>query len=548
MRLTDASVAIRPRTPWEAIDLGVLLAQRHRALLMTSWAFVTLPVFALLTLLLWDYPSVSILVFWWLKPAYERLPLLILSQALFGSTPSLKQALKSFPSALKPQLIATLTWRRLSLSRSFYQPVQQLEGLDGLPRAQRIAVLGQKDSRAARLLTALGSTFEMTFWIGLMVLFYAMIPPQIEADWSWRSLLDIEGEWNWLEHLTNGFYALVLIVWGPVYVSCGFSLYLNRRTALEAWDIELGFRKLRERVLGSAVALLFGGVLALTLLPSSAMAESAANQLMAAPSMADETPSESGNSCPLPPLDNPQTDEDVAPPDSPRLLNQPLTSQASQNAIHSVLEQPPFKNPKPVSGWRIAQPAYDAKHDAKSAETPNWLARLVVGALNLGKTLSTVFGAMLWTLLGLTVAWVIWRYRAWFATFVDKSPRKAIAPRDTPHQLFGLQVRAETLPTDVAGAAERLWQQSPREALSLLYRALLSRLLTDYQLPLKSADTEGQILARIAELKQPSLDDFSHELTHHWQNLAYGHQVPPDHARQALCSGWRKLFAQEART
>jgi hypothetical protein len=542
MRLTDASVVIRPRTPWEAIDLGVLLAQRHRALLMTSWAVVTLPIFALLTLLLWDYPSVAVLVFWWLKPAYERLPLLILSQALFGSAPSLRQALQSFPSALKPQLIASLTWRRLSLSRSFYQPVQQLEGLDGLPRAQRIAVLGQKDSWAARLLTALGSALELTFWIGLMVLFYAMIPPQIEANWSWRSLLDIEGEWNWLEHLTNGFYALVLIVWGPVYVSCGFALYFNRRTALEAWDIELGFRKLRQRVLGSALALLLGGFLALTLLPSPVMAESAPNQSMADQSMVGEIPSESGNSCPLPPLDNPQTDEDVAPPDSPRLLNQPLTSQASQNAIHAVLEQPPFKNPKPVSGWRIAQP----KHDARTGDTPNWLARLVVGLLNVGKTLSTVFGALLWTLLGVTFAWVIWRYRAWFATFVGTSPPKATAPKDIPHQLFGLQVRAETLPTDVADAAERLWQQSPREALSLLYRALLSRLLTDYHLPLKSADTEGQILARIAELKQPPLDDFSHELTRHWQNLAYGHQVPPDQARQTLCSGWRKLFAQAA--
>ncbi|WP_455913229.1 DUF4129 domain-containing protein [Pseudomonas syringae] len=544
MRLTDASVVIRPRTPWEAIDLGVLLAQRHRALLMTSWAIVTLPVFALITLLLWDYPSVAVLVFWWLKPAYERLPLLILSQALFGSAPSLRQALKSFPSALKPQLIASLTWRRLSLSRSFYQPVQQLEGLDGLPRAQRIAVLGQKDSRAARLLTALGSTLELTFWIGLMVLFYAMIPPQIEADWSWRSLLDIEGEWNWLEHLTNGFYALVLIVWGPVYVSCGFALYLNRRTALEAWDIELGFRKLRQRVMGSALALLLGGCLALTLLPSSALAESALNPSMTDPSMADEIPGESGNSCPLPPLDNPQTDENVASPDSPRLRNQLLTSQASQDAIHSVLEQPPFKNPKPVSGWRIAQPKQDASHDARSAETLTWLARLVVGLLNVGKTLSTLFGALLWTLVGLTVAWVIWRYRAWFATFVGKSPPKAIAPQDLPQQLFGLQVRAESLPTDVASAAERLWQQSPREALSLLYRALLSRLLTDYQLPLRSADTEVQILARIAELKQPSLDDFSHELTRHWQNLAYGHQMPPDQARQTLCADWRKLFAQ----
>ena len=47
MRLTDASVAIRPRSAWEAVDLGVLLAQRHAGLLMGSWAIVTLPVFAL---------------------------------------------------------------------------------------------------------------------------------------------------------------------------------------------------------------------------------------------------------------------------------------------------------------------------------------------------------------------------------------------------------------------------------------------------------------------------------------------------------------------
>jgi hypothetical protein len=297
MRLIDASVAIRPRTPWEALDLGILLAQKHRTLLMLSWAIVTLPLFTLLTVLLWDYPSLAILVFWWLKPAYERLPLLILSQALFGSAPSLKQALKHFPSVLKPQLIASLTWRRFSLSRAFFQPVHQLEGLDGLPRAQRLAVLGQNNVMIARWLTAAGSAIELTFWLGLMVLFYAMIPPQIEADWSWRSLLDVEGEWNWLEHLTNGFYALVLVVWGPVYVSCGFALYLNRRTTLEAWDIELGFRKLRQRVLGSALTILLSSFLTLALLPVPAMADL---------SEAEAAPAESGYSCPLPPLDNPQ--------------------------------------------------------------------------------------------------------------------------------------------------------------------------------------------------------------------------------------------------
>ncbi|MDF2795203.1 MAG: hypothetical protein K0S85_2956 [Pseudomonas orientalis] len=80
MRLTDASVVIRPRTSWEAMDLGVLMAREHRAVLMGSWALVSLPVFMLLTALLWQYPSYAIFLFWWLKPAFERLPLFICSR------------------------------------------------------------------------------------------------------------------------------------------------------------------------------------------------------------------------------------------------------------------------------------------------------------------------------------------------------------------------------------------------------------------------------------------------------------------------------------
>jgi hypothetical protein len=150
MRLSDATVAIRPRSSWEAMDLGVLMSQQHRRLLMTSWAIVTLPLFAMLTLLLWDSPSLAVLIFWWLKPAYERLPLYILSKALFGETPTLKQALREFPRLLKPQLLASLTWRRLSLSRSFLLPVVQLEGLDGTARQQRLQVLLQRNAGAAQ--------------------------------------------------------------------------------------------------------------------------------------------------------------------------------------------------------------------------------------------------------------------------------------------------------------------------------------------------------------------------------------------------------------
>jgi len=98
------------------------------------------------------------------------------------------------------------------------------------------------------------------------------------------------------------------------------------------------------------------------------------------------------------------------------------------------------------------------------------------------------------------------------------------------------------LPTDVAGEAERLWSAQPRQALGLLYRAMLSRLLHERLLPLKNAHTESEALQLIATLQEPTLTHFATLLTQHWQNLAYGHQAPPNEALGELCSAWRGLF------
>ena len=273
MRLSEASVVIRPRTSWEAMDLGVRMAQEYRLLLMSSWAMVTLPIFILLTVLLWRYPSMAMFVFWWLKPAFDRLPLYILSKALFGETPCLRQAVRQWPRLLKGQLLASLTWRRLSLSRSFVMPVSQLEGLDGNARQIRLGVLLQRNAGAARWLTTIGVHMEIGLWFGCMALFYLFIPQQLELDWDWQRLALASGsEGLWLEHLSNAFYALILVFWEPIYVACGFSLYLNRRTVLEAWDLELVFRRLRQRLSSVAPLLL---VAALMLVPfiHPAMAE-----------------------------------------------------------------------------------------------------------------------------------------------------------------------------------------------------------------------------------------------------------------------------------
>lgn len=512
MRLSDATVVIRPRPTWEAMDLGVLLSQRHRRLLMTSWAIVTLPVFAVLSWVFWDSPSLAVFIFWWLKPAFERLPLYILSKALFGETPSLKQALRQWPRLLKPQLLASLTWRRFSLNRSFLMPVMQLEGLDGDARQQRLQVLLQRDAGAARWLTMIGAHLEAALWIGLMVLFYFLLPQQVAIDWSWQSLIAATTQdWQWLEHLTNGFYALVLVLWEPIYVACGFSLYLNRRTVLEAWDIELVFRRLRQR-LSHAIPVLLMAIFLL-----------------------------------MPGERSVWANENVISPDSPRLLEQPLTSQASRDSIKAILEQPPFKNKETITRYRFGE-VKTSTESANDENIPPWLSALfkLFDSQRFG-ALATLIEVFLWGAVITAVGLLAWYYRAWLQTFVSRRPKpRGKIERPLPQQAFGLDLSRETLPADIAASAERLWQTNPREALGLLYRALLSHLLHDFNITLKAADTEGQVLARVEQLQQPTLLAFSKNLTGHWQNMAYGHRLPPAHSQQELCDGWRALFGSEA--
>ncbi|VXC92567.1 conserved membrane hypothetical protein [Pseudomonas sp. 8Z] len=525
MRLTEASVAIRPRSAWEALDLGVLMAQRHARLLMLSWALVTLPIFALLCALLWQYPGWAIFLFWWLKPAYERLPLYILSQALFGTTPTLKQALKAWPSLLKPQLLASLTWRRLSTTRSFDLPVLQLEGLSGQARSQRLIVLGQRSNGAATWLTVVGVHLETALWMGLGTLFYLMLPQQIELNWNWQSLVTPDsGEWLWLEHLSNAGYALLLIAWEPVYVACGFTLYLNRRTELEAWDIELVLRRLRQRLIGTAYALLLGCALLLGQPATTAWADEAA----------------------------PATQLDPHGPDAPRLLKQPLSSQAAHDGISRLLDAPPFQHRESVTRWRLGEEQQQTEDEPEQAqpETDNSFADLLEKLFNFSNSLDTLaqlFEVLLWGSLLALLAFILWRCRDWLQTFGERlglpKKRQRIA---APTQLFGLEVAPQSLPDDVASEAQRLWDSDPRAALGLLYRALLSRLLYEHQLALKASHTEGEVLGLVENLNHQDLQSYSEQLTRHWQALAYGHRQPSAEQAQALCQSWRELFDQGA--
>lgn len=511
MSLSAAEAALRPRTPWEAVDLGVHLAQRHAALLLGSWALLTLPLFALLSLLLWRWPGLVLLLFWWLKPAFERLPLHILARALFGATPTLGQALRAWPGLLRGELLASLLTRRLSLSRSFTLPLLQLENLRGRQRSARLAALGRR-SGEARWLTLLGTHIEMLLCGGLLSLGYFLLPSQLVEPRDWLFLLLSPPEdWLWLEHLGNAAYALVLVVWEPVYVACGFSLYLNRRSELEAWDLELAFRRLLERLGQSALALLL--VLALGLPGTPALA---------APEPADGAE----ELCPLPPGDPGSQAE--------RLTHQALSSRQAQTEIRSLLAQPPFQRGERRFDWGWTWPKHTPRTPNAPAAIPAWT-----------QALATLLEALLWAALLVGVGLLLWRWRVWQRLFAARRAPRAAAAAAPPSQLFGLAVDPQSLPADLPGSVERLWAADPRAALALLYRGLLSYLLHERHLPLQAAHTEGEVLVLVQRLDDPQLSCFAIDLLAAWQALAYGSQAPQPELGSRLCAAWRRLHAAE---
>ena len=121
------------------------------------------------------------------------------------------------------------------------------------------------------------------------------------------------------------------------------------------------------------------------------------------------------------------------------------------------------------------------------------------------------------------------------------------AKEDAPVILFGLDVTPESLPTDVPAQVMRLWEAgATRDALSLLYRASLSRLIDRYQVAFHASHTEVECASLVRAHGIESLSEFFWELTQVWRRLAYGHRLPAGDTVRALCDDWTRELANDS--
>lgn len=491
MELDRIAVTVRPRSPWEAIDLGFAMARHWFLPLWLLWLTLALPVYLLAALLLPAQPVWVILIVWWCKPMYEPLLLFWLSRALFGDQISLNAVLRRAGSITWPQLLSNLSWRRLSPGRSFNMPVTVLEGLRGRARRERIRVLG-RGQQAGTWLTFVGVHFEFAIEISVLLLIVVLLPEELRWIDLDNLLFNPGRLGQWLQHIGN---ILAMSLIAPFYVAAGFALYLARRTELEAWDIEIAFR----RMAGHHRASSAGVISLLPLLLSTLLL--------------------------LAPVSGPE----AAVPDR----------EQAKATIEAVLEDKAFGEKRQVTYWHYIGRKDEAQENASWLE---WILQIVEG---FGRGFAAFGKALLLVLGGVALAWVLYKAllnRNLLHTGAGPGRRRG---RDSspPATLFGLDLAHDTLPKDVVAACRQLCRQGElRAALSLLYRGVLVRLLQRGWLDLPESATEGECLARVRERCEAPLVDYFSRLSQLWIQLAYAHRLPEQQQVLLLCDEWQRLF------
>jgi hypothetical protein len=496
VQLERIALHLRARSGWEAIDLGFSMATAWWRSIWLTWCVVFWPLALVLHLALPGHTFMCCLILWWFKPLIDRFVLHVLSRSVFGDQPLLAQTLSAWRSILSPGLWSALTWQRpFDWFRSFMLPVAQLEKQRGKGASDRKRVLGQRLRGHALMLGFVCLLFELVVQVGLLSLLTIWFGSEASPAELFEPNTWIWDQWNAIYSIV---YVLAVTFIEPFYVASGFSLYLNRRVVLEAWDIELALRRLAVRLQKTIVPVLcllmmVGFVLSYSSVASAR--EQHANQMQK--EFIDEQQAKQAR---------------------------PVQTRARQVAI-DVLSQKKFGYYQNIEAWRLRK-----KEKKEEEKTPVRAPSSVIWAL------SSAAQTLGWALLVLLVLVVIWGIARKWAP-LQKEPKIAALPT----VLFGLSIAPTSLPDDVGMTAlDYVEAGRIRDALSLIYRGALSYLVHQKKIKVTAGATEGDVLRLAVKVLESASQVYFSELINLWISVAYADRLPDAEQVRALCLGYNK--------
>jgi hypothetical protein len=474
MRLEDVTAEIRPRTDWEAVDLGFAMVRRDFWRCFVVWWLAMLVPCVLAAWLLMDLPLLLIPLLWWWKPAGSRMVLFDLSRRLFGEKPTWKMVLLQIPGAWSRRFFYRFVWARFSPWLPVTLAIEDLEGLRRgayRQRASQLALRGDgitmwmfllADAAAAWVAISvflLGMTLIPEGMLGPLKLavetFDISKPHEIPPVISWTAVIC-----TWL-----GMSLTDLFVTGA-----GFGIYVNNRTWLEGWDVELAFKRLGKRLAGTAV------MLAAVVVPIFC---------------------------------------------SPIARAQGDAGPNTEEVIREVKSHPDFKVHEET--YRVPK-----EKPPRSSSSGAWFS---VPAM-LGKALGYLAIALL---IGLLVFLLIRHGHV----FRMKPAAGKVVQQPRAKVVMGMQINAESLPKDIPTQVLALWREGKHhEALALLYRGGISKVIDRARVDIQESDTEGDCLRRIEAAGNTVNASYFRSLTGIWMGLAYAGVIPKESEVVSLCNAW----------
>ena len=519
MDLEKVTAKIRPRKGWESVDLGVALAQQHLIPLYKIWFLTTLPFFLLISIISYQDSIWGYIVFWWLKPIWERPLLHFLSRELFGERLSVKSCVSQIFKLAKIQWFASLTWRRLSFTRSLDLPIIQLEGLAGEQRSSRLKVIHSVGSGASVWLTILFVFTEIILYFGFLALAYILLPTPISESINFFQWITADAEGGITDFLMILLTYLSVSIIAPFYVACGFSIYLNQRTQLEAWDIELAFKRLAKKLelqsengivkLASWIPAL-GFAFLLSTMPASNLfaqenSEGVTTELRKL--NADNSENTSGD-----------------------VTEQITEHDRAKELIKKIKQGEDFH--QVTTEHRIVRRKSGDENTSKIKSSNNGSFSFLI---LVGRIISWIAEFALWVFVVILLLFLIIKYRH---LLTGIKPIKADKKR-RPKKLFGLDMQSDSLPSQPWKVALELIEQGEfRKATSLLYRASLIWYIDNTAVVIKEGDTELECLSKISRHAKTNDSQFMQQLTERWRKLAYAHQLPEKDDLIHLCQQW----------
>ena len=509
MNLENVTIEMRPRSEWEATDLGARMIRRDAKAIYAVWFTVTLPFLALALLLnfLTPYGALAMLLYWWFEPVADGAILRIISRRLFGEDADVTATLKAVPRLCWMNRIYLLSPYRLHFARSVAMPVTQLEGLKGPARRTRSKVLNLRIFNYGVGITAVYAHLVMALYLGVILIGYSFIPEIYRSTLgdSWLELF-------WMTSSTSAtaigllsFY-IAQSALQPWCVGAGFGLYINCRTQLEAWDVEVAFRRIVQRRAGVAAAI----VLAMFILPqflSPAMALAQEPDTEIAAEAADPDPGFVGF----------WSDDEVKP------------------ALKSVRSSEALQTTQRIEDWqRIRSDETKEKQDANSS---GWIRNMLNAVF---KLVSTALEFALWIIVAILLIMMFLTRDRWlpYLGLPGYGP-----PAERRIFLAGGELTADELPDDIVDAVLGAWRAGhKREALSLLYQGSVFAAVREHGVRLPRSATEGACVRAVSAQTDTERANFFRRVVSVWIGCAYGDQEPDDDAVLPLCDEWREHF------